>query len=122
MVAELYDYKYKKNTIWVFYNSNTSKNACKCVENKEKTMSHNRITKPRGYMDRLSFDLATTGHVDVVVFDLQGRKVATLYSGLLEAKEGHVFTWDASNIASGNYFAIISAPGFTDRIKMTLIK
>ena len=70
----------------------------------------------------ISFDLASTGHVDVVVFDLQGRKVATLYSGLLEAKEGHTFNWDASNVASGKYFARITAPGFSGTHNMTLIK
>ena len=60
--------------------------------------------------------------IDVVVFDLQGRKVATLYSGLLEAKEGHTFNWDASNVASGKYFARITAPGFSGTHNMTLIK
>ena len=70
----------------------------------------------------ISFNLSTSGHVDVVVFDLQGRKVATLYSGLLDAKEGHTFNWDASNVSSGKYFARITAPGFSGTHNMTLIK
>ena len=66
--------------------------------------------------------MKNAGHVDVTVYDLQGRKVASLYSGLLEAKEGHVFTWDASNVASGQYFARITAPNYSDVHNMTLIK
>ena len=71
---------------------------------------------------KIEFNLKNAGQVDVTVYDLQGRKVANLYSGLLEAKEGHVFTWDASNVASGQYFARITAPGFSDVLNMTLIK
>ena len=71
---------------------------------------------------KIEFNLKNPGHVDVTVYDLQGRKVASLYSGLLEAKEGHVFTWDASNVASGQYFARVTAPGFSDVLNMTLIK
>ena len=71
---------------------------------------------------KIEFNLKNAGHVDVTVYDLQGRKIANLYSGLLEAKEGHVFTWDASNVASGQYFARITSPGFSDVLNMTLIK
>jgi len=71
---------------------------------------------------KIEFNLKNAGQVDVTVYDLQGRKVASLYSGLLEAKEGHVFSWDASNVASGQYFARITAPGFSDVLNMTLIK
>ena len=71
---------------------------------------------------KIEFNLKNAGHVDVTVYDLQGRKVANLYNGLLEAKEGHVFTWEASNVASGQYFARITAPGFSDVLNMTLIK
>jgi len=71
---------------------------------------------------KIEFNLDTPGHVDVTIFDLQGRKVANLYSGMLEQKNGHVFTWDASNIASGQYFVRITAPGYSDVHNMTLLK
>ena len=70
----------------------------------------------------VEFDLAKAGVVDVTVYDLQGRKVANLYNGNLEASQGYTFNWDASNVASGQYFARISAPGFSDVINMTLLK
>ena len=70
----------------------------------------------------IEFDLSRAGVVDVTVYDLQGRKVANLYNGNLEASQGYTFNWDASNVASGQYFARISAPCFSDVINMTLLK
>ena len=66
---------------------------------------------------------ANSGLVNVVIYDLQGRKVQTLYNGWLDAGFGHKFVWNASSVASGKYFAVLSAPnGFTDTVNMTLIK
>ena len=73
----------------------------------------------------IEFDLtdSNSGLVDIVVYDLQGRKVSTLYNGWLDAGFGHKFVWNASSVASGKYFAVISAPnGFSDTVNMTLIK
>tara|TARA_B100001964_G_C14072663_1_gene526592 strand:- start:411 stop:965 length:555 start_codon:yes stop_codon:yes gene_type:complete len=70
----------------------------------------------------IEFDLAKAGFVDVTIYDLQGRKVVSLYSGNLEQSKGHTFNWDASNVASGQYFARITAPGYSDVINMTLLK
>ena len=70
----------------------------------------------------IEFDLAKAGFVDVTIYDLQGRKVVNLYNGNLDKAQGYTFNWDASNIASGQYFARITAPGFSDVINMTLLK
>ena len=70
----------------------------------------------------IEFDLAKSGVVDVTIYDLQGRKVANLFNGNLEAAQGYTFNWDASNVASGQYFGRISAPGFSDVLNMTLLK
>ena len=72
----------------------------------------------------VEFDLHSSnqGLVDITIYDIAGRKVATLFSGYLEEGQGYKFNWDASNISSGRYFAQLTAPGFTDTINMTLIK
>ena len=71
---------------------------------------------------KIEFNLKNAGHVDVTVYDLQGRKVANLYSGLLEAKEGHVFSWDASNVASGVYIVKVIAGSNIASQKVMLLK
>ena len=70
----------------------------------------------------IEFNLAKAGFVDVTIYDLQGRKVVNLHSGNLDQAQGHTFNWDANNVASGKYFARITAPGFSDVINMTLLK
>jgi len=70
----------------------------------------------------IEFDLAKAGFVDVTVYDLQGRKVVNLFNGNLDKAQGYTFNWDASSVASGQYFARITAPGFSDVINMTLLK
>ena len=70
----------------------------------------------------LEFDLAEDGLVSIVIYDIQGRKVSELFNGELSKGFSHQYNWDASSIASGKYFAVISAPNFTDTINMTLLK
>ncbi len=80
---------------------------------------------PFNPVTNIVFDLAeiNAGNVEISVFDLQGRKVDVLHNGWLDAGTGYEFTWDASSVSSGKYFAVISAPnGFTDTVNMTLIK
>jgi hypothetical protein len=87
------------------------------------TQLHENFPNPFNPITNISFDLADAnqGNVNISIFDMTGREVANVHNGWL-ASGYHQFAWDAGNVASGNYFAIISAPGFTDRIKMTLIK
>ena len=80
---------------------------------------------PFNPVTNIVFDLAemNVGNVEIAVYDIQGRKVEVLHSGWLDAGTGYEFTWNATAVASGKYFAVISAPnGFTDTVNMTLIK
>ena len=80
---------------------------------------------PFNPVTNIVFDLAemNAGNVEIAVYDIQGRKVEVLHSGWLDAGTGYEFTWNATAVASGKYFAVISAPnGFTDTVNMTLIK
>ena len=70
----------------------------------------------------IEFDLAEDGLVSIVIYDIQGRKVSELFNGELSKGFSHQYNWDASSVASGKYFAVISAPNFTDTINMTLLK
>ena len=72
---------------------------------------------------QIDFALAdqNAGLVDVAVYDIQGRKVATLHHDVIAAGN-HSYTFDASNLSSGQYFVRITAPNFSQTKTMTLLK
>ncbi len=74
----------------------------------------------------IRFDVATRSHVTLRVYDVSGAVVRTLVD---ESKGAgwHVVEWNGRNDAgdpasSGVYFYRLTAPGFSDVRKMTLIK
>jgi hypothetical protein len=69
----------------------------------------------------LSYRLDRAGPVELTVFDLLGRRSATLMSGMQAAGE-HRVIWNAGDFASGMYFAKLSAGQNTRTVKMILLK
>lgn len=69
----------------------------------------------------ISFSIPRTGSVKAEVFDMLGRKVATLVDGNLTAGT-HQFRFDGSNLSSGIYFYSINFEGKQQLRKMMLIK
>ncbi len=74
----------------------------------------------------IAFNLEKSGHVNLEVYDILGRKQATLFDGVLGAGE-HTFTWhgiDANGrqASSGIYFYRLSSDGYSLTRKMTLLK
>jgi hypothetical protein len=69
----------------------------------------------------LSYQTPHTGQVEVAVYNLLGRQVATLASGNHPAGQYRV-TWDAVASPSGIYFCRLSAPGVQSIQKIVLIK
>lgn len=69
----------------------------------------------------ISFNLPKATTVDVAVYDLRGRKVADLLHASLEAGP-HKVPFTPDNLASGTYFARVSADGHTESKKMLLVK
>ena len=75
----------------------------------------------------IGFDLPEAGHVSLVVYDMQGRRVADLASDHRQAGH-HSVTWNASGIASGVYFARLNVTNTDGRAvyssisKMVLIR
>ena len=70
----------------------------------------------------INYDLAANGHVSVVVYDVNGREIATLFNGVQEAGRDNKITWNASNQASGAYFLRMTAGNYTDTQKLMLVK
>jgi len=68
-----------------------------------------------------TYDLPEGTEVNLTVFDVQGREVATLVDGYRLAGS-HEVTFDGSNLASGIYFYRLEAGDFNTTGKMVLMK
>jgi len=69
----------------------------------------------------ISYDLAQAGPVRLEIFNIQGRRVATLVDAEQPAGS-HAITWDASDYSSGIYFYKLTAGEFTETKRMMLVK
>lgn len=69
----------------------------------------------------LSYSLPEASHVLLQVFDINGREVATLVNGAVNAGTYNV-QFDAAQLSSGLYFARISAGAFSASQKLVLMK
>ncbi len=74
----------------------------------------------------ISFQLSTVSHVDLTVFDLLGRKVATLVNGE-KGPGASQMRWDGKDekghdVRSGLYFYRLTIPVFTQTKKMLLVR
>ena len=69
----------------------------------------------------IDFELADNADVSMVIYNVQGREVATLISGNLDAGY-HSVVWNADTFSSGMYFLHMNAAGFTATQKLMIIK
>ena len=69
----------------------------------------------------ISFRLLTDANVSLSIYDLNGKIIKTIVDGKLNLGD-HLFTWNAKNISSGVYFAILSTKDFSQTQKMILLK
>ena len=69
----------------------------------------------------LSFSLPEMAKVQLVVYDVSGREVATLINGMMEAG-AHETQFNAGDLSSGIYFYRLTAGDFTSVKKMVLVK
>ncbi len=70
---------------------------------------------------RLGFAVPREGRVQLRVYDLNGREVATLLDGVRSVGEYRIF-WNADNLAAGSYFVRMEAGDFSATRKVLLVK
>jgi hypothetical protein len=66
--------------------------------------------------------LAREQHVQIAVFDLQGRQVRMLQSGVLSENTQHVIRFDADQLPGGLYVIRVVGEGFVETRSVTLVK
>lgn len=69
----------------------------------------------------IRYDVTTTGLVSLTVFDVLGRRLTTLFTGLVPAGS-YSIDWNAADLPSGVYFCRMEAGGGTLMQKMVLLK
>ncbi|MFQ6604316.1 MAG: immunoglobulin-like domain-containing protein, partial [Fidelibacterota bacterium] len=69
----------------------------------------------------IDYALTEDGFVNVKVYDILGREVATLVNGMQLAGH-HTVRFDAGNLAAGTYIYLIQTDGFRQAKKMVLLK
>jgi len=103
------------------------------ITGKKNVLETKSITRPEAYslqqnypnpfnpVTTIQFSLQKEAKTVIEVYDILGRKVATLLNKQLKAG-AHVQTWDARNYASGVYFYRLQSGSFTQVKKMMLLK
>lgn len=90
-------------------------------EGPESFKLYSNYPNPFNPSTNIKFDVAKTGVVKLEVFDILGRKVATLFDGK-KSIGTHTVTFDASSLSSGVYFTRFTAGNTVQVQKMTLLK
>ncbi len=92
------------------------------VANQPKTFKlHQNYPNPFNPSTNIEFSLPQTSNVELRVFDLTGREVVSLVSGVKTAGN-HTVSFDASQLSSGVYIYRLKAGEFVQTRKMLLIK
>lgn len=71
---------------------------------------------------RFTLAVREAQHVRIDVYDLLGRRTATVYEGMLEANRAHPFVVDAASLASGTYVIRASGEQFTASTTVSVVK
>ena len=82
---------------------------------------HTPYPNPFNAATVIEFEMLVTGAVQVGVYNVLGRKVATLVDGQVGAGV-HQMVWDAGKVPSGVYFCRMDARGFNQVVKLVLLK
>ena len=76
---------------------------------------------PLGTQTTLRFQLSEPTTIELVVFDLLGRRIATLASGSRDAGAYEV-SWDAGDVPSGIYLVLLEAAGQRKTQTLTVVR
>ena len=81
----------------------------------------NNYPNPFNPQTNIRFEILNSGHVSLDIFDIQGKKVASLFDGPSEAGQ-HDIVWNASPYPSGIYLCRLVTDNRTISKMITLLK
>lgn len=81
----------------------------------------NNYPNPFNPQTNIRFEIPNSGHVSLDIFDIQGKKVASLFDGSSEAGQ-HDIVWNATSRPSGIYFCRLTTENETISRLITLLK
>ena len=87
---------------------------------------HQNYPNPFNPTTRINYDVPEDGNIQLIIYDLMGRKVTTLLNQSQAAGYHHAL-WDGKNnqgrnISAGMYFFQLRGKNYTKTIKMLLLK
>ncbi len=71
---------------------------------------------------RFDVELAESQYLKVALYDIQGRRIASLYDGLLVSDQKHQITLAVSDLSSGVYMMRFEGERFTTARRVVLVK
>jgi len=92
-----------------------------------------QFIKPNGYnmseafpnpfnpITQINYSMPVASQMSIIIYDMQGREVQTLYSGFEEIGY-HSVTWNATNHSSGIYFIRMISGEYAKTQKLILVK
>jgi hypothetical protein len=86
------------------------------------TLLEQNYPNPFNPSTTINYFLKNPSRVEISVFDMNGRKVATLVNAANTNSGWHQVSFDASNLSTGIYIYRLKADGISVSKKMTLIK
>lgn len=82
---------------------------------------HQNYPNPFNPSTSIKFDIVKSGYVSLKVFDMSGKEVKTLVSGIRQSGNNEV-NFNAEGLSSGVYYCRLQTADFSSIIKMTLLK
>jgi bacillolysin len=111
------------NTLWFLYNGNyvTSSNDDELADLPQKAVLHPAYPNPFNPATTISFDLPSSDHINVKLYDVTGRLVRTVVSAQHQAGQ-HRLQIDAAGLSSGVYLIRLEGSFGVLTNKVTLLK
>jgi len=91
------------------------------IDTPGQTKLHNNFPNPFNPATQIQFDLAQASEVELSIYNILGKKVATLVNGRRTAGT-HQIRFDASGLSSGIYLGVLETPNARQTIKLSLVK